>query len=280
MKQASRNSEQRTKEQIREHYEIEKELASRLRDASKQERRSLYSTLYDELYLRVSHHPQLTRSKSPRELGRAVFYKMKFLKRFLTKDSVFIEVGPGDCCLSYEIAKHVKYVYAVDVSEEITKALTTPTNFQLILSDGCSIPVPHNSVHVAYSNQLMEHLHPDDAFEQLQNIYNALTISGIYICITPNGLTGPHDVSKSFDEIPTGFHLKEYTIHELDRLFRNVGFSKVRAYVGTKGIIIRFPIILLTSLEWLLFKLPYNARKAIVYRLSFRILNARLVGIK
>ena len=54
-------------------------------------------------------------------------------------------------------------VYAVEVSEEITGNLAFPRNVRLLLSDGTSIPVPDASVAVAYSNQLMEHLHPDDA---------------------------------------------------------------------------------------------------------------------
>ena len=41
---------ERTAAQIRAHYEIEKELASRLRGASKAERRTLYASLYDELF--------------------------------------------------------------------------------------------------------------------------------------------------------------------------------------------------------------------------------------
>ena len=182
MRQKQTMSDHRTPEQIREPYEIENELANRLRHASKQERRYLYSTLYDELYRRVPLHPQLTRKKSPVETAQAVESQMTFLKPFLTEDSTFIEVGPGDCSLSYEVAKYVKKVYAVDVSDEITKALKAPANFQLIISDGCSIPVLHSSANVAYSDQLMEHLHPDDVFEQLQNIYNALAPGGIYIC--------------------------------------------------------------------------------------------------
>lgn len=62
----------------------------------------------------------------------------------------------------------------------------------------------------------MEHLHPDDAYEQLQEIYNALIPGGIYICITPNRLSGPHDVSQYFDSIATGFHPKEYTTVEMN----------------------------------------------------------------
>ncbi len=59
-------SEPRSPEQIREHYEIEKELANRLRKASKPERRALYSALYDELYRRVPLHPQFNPQKITR----------------------------------------------------------------------------------------------------------------------------------------------------------------------------------------------------------------------
>jgi hypothetical protein len=31
----------------------------------------------------------------------------------------------------------------------------------------------------------MEHLHPEDAFEQLRNIIRALAPGGRYVCITP-----------------------------------------------------------------------------------------------
>ncbi len=274
-------SEYRTIEQLTEHYEIEKELAYKLRLASKEERRHLYSSLYDELYLRVPLHPQLTLKSSPLETTQAVNSQIKFLRPFLNKNITFLEVGPGDCALSIELGKFVKQVYAVDVSDEITKGLTRPPNFHLVLSDGSSVPVPPSSVDVAYSNQLMEHLHPDDAFEQLKNIYNALIPGGVYICFTPNRLNGPHDISKLFDEVATGFHLKEYTTMELSNLFRNIGFSRVKVYIGGKGKYMRFPTFLIVFYETLLDKLPYILRKTILRILPFKLLlGIRLVGIK
>jgi SAM-dependent methyltransferase len=281
MAQEPTKDKYRTIEQLREHYEIEKELAYKLRIASKQERRYLYSSLYNELYLRVPIHPQLTRKSSPLETTQAVSSQMKFLRPFLKKNITFLEVGPGDCALSVEVTKFAKQVYAVDVSDEITKGLTRPPNFHLVLSDGSSVPVPQSSVDVAYSNQLMEHLHPDDAFEQLENIYNALIPGGVYICITPNRLNGPHDISRFFDEVATGFHLKEYTTLELSGLFRKVGFSQVRVYIGAKGKYIRLPTFPIVLYETLLDKLPYTLRKTIVRILPFRLLlGIRLVGIK
>jgi SAM-dependent methyltransferase len=246
--------ETRTIQQLREHYEIEKELASRLYNASREERRVLYSSLYDVLFQRVPLHPQLTQKVSPEK-------HIRMLKHFLNEDVTFLEIGPGDCALSFGVAGFVRRVYAVDVSKEITKSSTTPGNFHLVLSDGCSIPVPKESINVAYSNQLMEHLHPDDALEQLHNIFTALAPSGIYLCITPNRLNGPHDISMYFDDVATGFHLREYTITELSKLFKAVGFSKVNVYFSKWGIFLMLPIAPFTLIERVLSTLPHKFAK-------------------
>jgi SAM-dependent methyltransferase len=271
----------RTMEQRFEHYKVEKELAYKLRIASREERRSLYASVYDELYQRVPHHTQLTRISLPEESQAEVALQIATLKPFLDKNSIYLEVGPGDCALSLEVAKFVKQVYAVDVSNEITKSLACPKNFKLVLSDGTSIPVLHNTVSVAYSHQLMEHIHPDDAFEQLQNICNALAPGGIYICITPSRLNGPHDISQYFDTVASGFHLKEYTISELSDLFKKVGFSKTMVNIEISGKYINMPIFLSVLTENFLLILPHKIRKIIASNLPARkLLGIRLVGVK
>ncbi len=274
------NSDTRTPEEIRQHYNIEKELADRLRNSSKQERSYLYSSLYDELYRRVPLHSQLSRKASLSRSAFLVNLQMKFIRSFLRKETTFLEIGPGDCALSFEVCKLVKQVYAVDVSKEITKTSTVPENFQLLISDGCNVPIPQNSVDLAYSYQVMEHLHPDDAFEQLQQIYNVLVPGGTYICITPNRLTGPHDISRYFDEFATCFHLKEYTTLELSNLFRKVGFSRVRAYVGAKGKYMSSYIPPVASYEHLLDKFRSAVRKAFSQKLPLPLPDIRMVGVK
>ena len=97
-----------------------------------------------------------------KKITEKVKREIRYLQPFLRKDATFLEIGPGDCSLSFEVTKSVKKVYAVDVSDVITSNLEkTPQNFQLILSDGCSVPVGANSIDLVYSNQLMEHLHPE-----------------------------------------------------------------------------------------------------------------------
>lgn len=273
--------ESRTIEEIKEHYEIEKALASKLQQASKEERRHLYSSLYDEMFQRVPLHPMLTRKSSSKEMELYVTGQMRFINPFLISAKTFLEIGPGDCSLSFTVAKLVKQIYAVDVSDEITRSMTLPSNFQLILSNGSDIPVPPNSIDIAYSNQLMEHLHAEDALDQLQNIYQAQAPGGIYICLTPNRLSGPHDVSGYFDEIATGFHLKEYTTSELGSLFQETGFSQVRAHIGARGKYISLPIFPIFWCEALLGLLPASLRRTIGKNLPFNLLlGIRLVATK
>ena len=274
-------TETRTFEQLREHYEIEKELAERLRNSTEEERISLYTSLYDTLFQKVSQHPQLTRKVDSKSGLVYVSKQLQFLQRFLNLNSTFLEVGPGDCSLTLEVSKQVRNAYAIDVSKVVTQNQNLPENFELIISDGRSIPVPRDSINVIYSNQLMEHLHPDDAFKQLQNIYQVLNNGGIYICITPNRLTGPHDISEFFDDIATGFHLKEYTITELSQLFQEVGFSQISNYIGARGIYVKVPLFISKIYEAFLSKIPSSLRIRMASNLLFNVfLQIRMVGTK
>lgn len=273
--------EKRTLTQLKEQYELEKELAQKLLRATKAERRYLYTQVYNELFQKIPHHPLLTRKRDKEFQDKLISQKMKLLRRFLKPDTIFLEVGPGDCSLSFKVAQYVKKVYAVDVSEEITQNEKLPSNFELIISDGSSIPVPENSIHIAYSDQLIEHLHPDDALEQLKAIYRALVPGGLYLCITPSRLYGPHDISKYFDEVSSGFHLKEYTIVELSKLFRKTGFSKIVTFIGGKGIYLRFPSYPLRMCERTLNILPHPIRKRVASTLLFKaLLGITIIGVK
>jgi ubiquinone/menaquinone biosynthesis C-methylase UbiE len=271
----------RTSEQIRRHYEVERELASRLRHAPTEKRRRLYGPTYDELFRRISDHPMLVRKVDSTATARAISWQFRLIRRFLTPDATFLEVGPGDCALSFAVAKQVRHVYAVDVSEVISSARTTPENFNLVLSDGVSIPVPPGCVTVAYSNQLMEHLHPDDAQEQLRNIWRSLAPGGVYFCITPSSLSGPHDVSRDFERVAAGFHLKEYTCAELNEVFREVGFSKVRAVLSVKGRSVLAPVWVVSLVESLVRRLPYPMSRNLARRFPLRqLLGVQVVGYR
>jgi ubiquinone/menaquinone biosynthesis C-methylase UbiE len=272
---------------FRRQYEVEKKLADKLRDSDRTERKLLYKEIYDYLYKEFPHLAPIRRSAETEAISKFVSPQMRYLKPFLNHDSKFMEIGAGDCTLALHVAKNCREVIAVDVSEEVTKKVrgtTIPSNFRLVICNGVEIPLPRNSINIAYSSQLIEHLYPDDAIIQLKEIYDALVPSGIYICITPNKLTGPHDVSKYFDKIATGLHLKEYTYKEITNLFRKAGFSRVFGLITTRFRSSPFlcPIFLLILIEKFAGLFPKEISKKIAqYWLGPLSLNQiRIVGRK
>ncbi len=244
----------------------------------------MYGQVYNELYSQVSDHPLLQRKAlSARQLQRhrGIQSQLRFLCRFVKPGSVFLEIGAGSCLVSMEIAKKVKRVIAVDVSEEITRRDDVPSNLELRIFDGVEVPVQAGTVDIAYSHQVMEHIHPDDAFEQLRSIHRSLVPGGAYVCIVPNRISGPHDISRHFDEVATGFHMKEYTTAELALLLRRSGFRRIRSYVGAKGCYFAVPQFFLIALEKLLETLPFRPRTNIGRRVPVRqLLEIRMVGWK
>jgi SAM-dependent methyltransferase len=254
----------RSPEQLREHYLVERELAERLWAAPAEERPALYMQVYDELLRRVPHHPMLQVRVDPLELDRrsdAAERTLRFVGRFLKRDSVFMEIGAGDCAVSVRAAGLVKRVHAVEVSEEIVAQVRAPQNLEIVLCDGLRIPLAPGSVDVAFSDQLMEHLHPEDAALQLASIYRCLSPGGTYLCVTPNRLYGPRDISAYFDRVATGLHLKEYSARDILKVLRSAGFSSVSFYAGARGVFIRMPYAVLALAEAVLEMLPYRARK-------------------
>ena len=279
---APRRGEQRSPERIRAHYEIEKQLAGRLRRSkSAEERRTLFSGMYDELFSKVPDHPRMAaRGAHSASRERDIGWNLAQLKPYLRPGCVFLEVGAGDCALSERIAETASLVYAVDISDQ-TRGRAMPPNVRIVLTDGRSIDVPEGSVDLAFSDQLMEHLHPDDAIEQLRNIHRALKPGGVYVCVTPNRLYGPSDVSAYFDEVATGFHLREYSLREIRRVFVEAGFARANVFVGARGWFARCPAPPLEALESVLERLPYRLRRRVADTSPVRaLLGCRVAATK
>ena len=257
----SANKPVRSAASLRRHYEIERELADRLRNAPREQRRGLYRTVYNELFTRVEDHPQNQRKRNPVRQADMTRRQLKLLERFLGPESVYVEIGAGDCHLAMEVARRVRRSYAIDVSDLIAGGDDRPQNFTLLISDGVGIDLPDNTAQVAYSNQLMEHLHPDDARDQLREVARVLAPAGRYVCVTPHRFSGPQDISAGFDDEATGFHLKEYTYGEVRELFREAGLRSTSAWVAVKGKFIRVPEVVLLAGERLLGLVPRRVRK-------------------
>jgi SAM-dependent methyltransferase len=276
----------RTPERLKFHYDVERQLALKLKQASKEQRRVLYTAVYDELYRRVEDHPRNFQRSATENRAREVQRKVAYLRPMLRADATFLELGPGDCAVTHAMCPFVGQAIAVDVANEAARPQQRLPNFKLVISDGSSIPMEDGSVDLVFSDQLMEHLHPEDAADQLGEVARVLKGGGKYFCITPSRITGPHDITRYFDAPePQGLHLKEYTYAELNRLFGDAGFSRRYGLIGAGQWLLPVPVGILTAIEQLYGKVPQRIRKKLrrsllVRRVTNVLLGVRLVGVK
>lgn len=269
---------------IIQQYELEIEYAKILKKTSNvADRGRLYHELYDDYFKKLPAHPSLLKSKDEKYIKEKVQRTIQFLHPYINPSTHLIEIGSGDCSLTIGLSVHIKEVVGVDVSEEIMpKKSDLPENVSLYISeDGTTLPFQKKYFHVAYSNQLLEHLHPNDAKIHIMNVRRVLKKNGKYIFQTPHLFFGPHDVSVFFHNKPVGFHLKEYCNYELYFLMKKAGFTKVNLITGIKGRRISLPIGIPMMIEYLLFYLPHSIRKYISLLTPIRkCLNGHIIAVK
>jgi SAM-dependent methyltransferase len=258
----------RSLDRIRAHYQLERQLSDRLRRAPAHLRGKVYSDVYAELFETLEDHPQ---KAAPLHTGRAS-REAALLGGFLDKGAAYLELGCGDAVVCFDIADRASTAYGVDVTDALIRYDRAPPNFKFVRTDGVNIPLPSRSVDLAYSNQLMEHLHPEDAEAQLREVFRVLKPGARYLCITPSRLTGPHDVSIFFDYEARGFHLREYDYRSLRKLGLAAGFRRVEFHVMLKGRKIPLPFALGAALEWALDAAPVNWRARLARVRPFQVI--------
>ncbi len=235
---------------LEEQYEFEKESALRLLNSNRKERETLYAEIYDEFYSRYPHHRDAERTES-KEL------QFKLLKPFLDQSTTFLEIGGGNLSLSKEISKIAKKVISIEASEHEDSLRKDYPNISIHVANMPPYELEEGSIDLAYSCHFIEHIHPDDALEHSAEMNRLLSPTGAYICVTPNSIYGPHDVSRSFDRKPRGLHLKEYTHTDLKELFIKSGFREVKLIPGIE----KSPVEIMTPpnilLEKVINKFPY-----------------------
>ena len=180
---------------------MEKAIAERLKKANREERKLIYATMYDDLFSQVPDYPRLTRREDKELTVRANKPKLALVSRFLDKSTVFAEFAPSDCRFAVEVAKYVKYVYGIDISDQKGQTNNMPDNFKLIIYDGYDLgEIEDNSIDIIFSDQLIEHLYPKDTKFHFELAYRILKKGGKYIFCTPHAFSGPHDISKYFSD--------------------------------------------------------------------------------
>lgn len=253
----------RTFTQLENHYTVEKALATKLKNAARAERPLIYATMYEELFSKVPDHPRLVKREDPLTRGRRIRRALRLIQHLIRPSTVFLEFGPGDCRFAFEVCKYVRKVYGVDISQQMSRTAEMPSNFESIVYDGYRLPLPGYSMDVIFSDQLIEHLHPEDTSTHFQMAQFLLRRGGRYIFTTPHRFTGPHDISRYFSDEAEGFHLKEWTYGDLIPLLQAAGFSGWKAYRFVKGFPMQMPGALALKLEEILEPLERQRRRNI-----------------
>jgi SAM-dependent methyltransferase len=217
----------RSVEQIIRHFEVEQGIADRLKRANRPERARMYATMYDELFALVPDHPRLTRRHDPARLAALNAQKLALVERYLAGANTVVEFGCGDGSFAYSLCSRVGGVYGVDISDQRDPALPMPSNFEMVVYDGFDLPLPAGFADIAFSDQLIEHLHPDDVRLHFETVRRILRPGGVYILRTPHRYSGPHDVSRYVSNEARGFHLKEWTFREIRRALVEAGYTRV-----------------------------------------------------
>jgi SAM-dependent methyltransferase len=205
----------------RRHFEIERELADRLRRAPRDERKALYAEVYAELFRRVEMTGDAAAQRAQ------VGLLLELLEPMLDGVRTFLEVGAGSCELSLALADRFDRVWAVDAVDPGIDPGRTPDGFTFVFAGQLDRTVPDDSVDLALSCHFVEHLHPEDLEDHLAVVLGKLTGGGAYVVVTPNRLYGPHDVSKHFSDRPLGLHLREYTHVDLAAELERASFDPV-----------------------------------------------------
>jgi SAM-dependent methyltransferase len=169
---------------------------------------------------------------TPHRRDNVINNQIPLISKLVPQRARFAELGAGDCELSLRMCNHCASVTAIDVTDALVPHRHKPSNFTFVKIDGLHLPFDDHRFDFIFSDQLMEHLHPDDGAVQLSEVYRILAPGGAYYCITPNVTTGPHDISVYFDDIARGFHLKEYSYRELSNAFTAAGFRRQVVILG------------------------------------------------
>lgn len=271
-----------TEDQIYQIYESEIKHSDRLRISDSNKRKLLYEKVYEDYYSELPFHPAFQVKNNFEIQKNRLDFQLNKLIPIVNKNQVFVEVGAGDCALSKQLSSYVGKIYALEISQTYAmQENKLPSNMEIIIFDGFNFPFEANSIDFVYSNQLIEHLHPDDSIEQLKSIFNCLKKGGRHMIITPNRLLGPGDISGHFGDEPIGFHLKEYTDLELRSILKSVGFKKFKFQTIIKGKSIYVPFLIKWALESYFSKISKQKRERLLrYRIFNLFFNTVLIAQK
>lgn len=222
-----------TEEMILTHWELEKRLTAELLTSNPENRWEIFDRCYTELYSKLGWINQFVQADGG---IRSDVRHHNWRSLIGEPPQRIYEVGSGKAELITYLADSGFTCKATEITRERGRNLSAESpNLSWGVSDGIHLDhfeSPH-SFDVVISDQVIEHLHPDDVLYHFKSARNILAEGGRYIFSTPHRCAGPSDVSAVFrHNEPAGMHLHEYTYGELIKICARAGFSRVSAVLA------------------------------------------------
>jgi SAM-dependent methyltransferase len=220
-----------TEEMILTHWELEKSLTKQLLESSHENRWEIFDRCYTKLYSELDWLNKFIGS-SHVALTPSTLYAMWPIIIGEPPKNIY-EIGSGKGELINYLANYGYNCKGTEITRERgEKHVSEHTNLSWGISDGVHLNQfeSADTYDVVVSNQVIEHIHPDDLVEHFNSVRSILINGGRYIITTPHKFVGPSDISRVFRcNKPMGMHLREYSYQELRKLLNRSGFDKIFA---------------------------------------------------
>jgi 2-polyprenyl-3-methyl-5-hydroxy-6-metoxy-1,4-benzoquinol methylase len=230
------------------HFDWEVVYASAIKKSShgSGEREALFTTAYSGLTTILRE----MRARDGRDLDAPMGFNSSQFRNILDvvgpPPRTMLDVGCSTGALVRMLMAHGYDAYGIDISEQlVTKARELARNsFGRDLSGQFSIgnflqhDFGNQSFDFIHSNDVLEHIHSDEASDFLSKCRSLMRPNGVLWLITPNRLTGPGDATTlrlPWGTPAIGLHLKEYTLAELCTLLRQANFDQVESRLFGAG---------------------------------------------
>ncbi|MCA1839407.1 MAG: class I SAM-dependent methyltransferase [Actinomycetota bacterium] len=218
-----------TEEMVLEHWDLERQLTDELKASTPEDRWAVFEEAYTRLYRELDWMNKVieTANRAPDE-----FQFGDWLFMIGSPPRSVYEVGSGRGELIRFLATQGYACKGTEVTRQRGEMLAEHhPNLTWGTTDGIHLGrfEEASSFDAVISDQVIEHLHPDDIVEHFKGAIDILRPGGSYSFVTPHRLYGPLDLSRVFGKTePECMHLKEYTYREIVVALRDAGFADIR----------------------------------------------------
>ena len=242
-------------EQMAEAFVLEREFhRAVIAEPSPERRQALYADIYTRVFAIYGFEFKAPADPGPSPRDALVNLLMPELKG---KSIIDVGCGAGDFLFSCSRLAEPRRLVGIDVFAQSTEIPERRMSF--LRSDVVDFTLPE-TFDVAMSDNVYEHIAPQDLPTHLASIRRVLRPGGLLIILTPNRLFGPWDVTRILDDSYSGrtpaqgTHVNETTFGEILASLKAAGFGNFRSLLPTSRSrghyqSLRLPTRLLAELE-------------------------------